>query len=98
MRDEHRMSPVLLLLPLPVGKLLAKGDFLELADGSARDGVEEDECVGELPLRKRRDEKRAQFLRSSACAVFQDNRRERALLPFRVRDANDAGLFHRWMT
>ena len=38
--------------PLPVGELFAEGDFLEFADGGARDGIHKDEGVGELPLRE----------------------------------------------
>src|SRR5215470_14415294 len=63
---SNRFPPTLggyraLRFPLPIRELLAEGDFLEFADGGARDGVEEDEGVGELPLGKRGGEERAQF-------------------------------------
>ena len=38
---------------LSVGELFAQGDFLEFADGGARDGVEKNEGVGKLPLAKK---------------------------------------------
>ena len=47
--------------PIPVGDLLAEGEFLEFADGSAGDGVEENEGVGELPLGEGLGEEAAQL-------------------------------------
>ncbi len=49
-KGERKSQRKELLLPLPVGKLLAEGNFFEFADGGAGDGVDEDEGVGELPL------------------------------------------------
>ena len=89
---------MLLVLPLPVGELLAEGEFFEFADGGAGDGVEEDEGVGELPLGEGSCEKRAQLFRCSAGAVSQNNGGERAFLPFRMRDAYYASFFNRGMT
>jgi hypothetical protein len=42
-----------MLLPLPVGELLAEGDFFEFANAGAGDFGDEDEGVWNLPLRER---------------------------------------------
>ena len=47
---QPRMFWPALGFPLPVGELLAEGGFLEFADGRARNSLQEDEGVGELPL------------------------------------------------
>src|SRR5580693_8736369 len=87
-----------LRFPFPISELLAEGDFLEFADGSSGNGVEEHEGIRELPLGERFGEESAQFFRRSLRAVFQHDGRKRAFLPLRMRDANHAGLFHRGMT
>jgi hypothetical protein len=42
-----------MLLPLPVGELLAEGDFFEFAYAGAGDFGDEDKGVWNLPLRER---------------------------------------------
>src|SRR5258708_471131 len=46
----HGLKSAPLGVPFPIGKLLAKGEFFEFADGSPWNGVQEDKGVGELPL------------------------------------------------
>src|SRR5712692_549266 len=81
-----------LFLPVPVGELFAEGDFFEFADGGARDGVEEDEGVGELPLGEGLREESAQLFRGSANTILQNDSGKGALLPLRMRDADHAGF------
>ena len=87
-----------LRFPFPVGELLAKGYFFEFADGGSGDSVYEDESVRELPLGERFCEKGAQFLGGSAKTILQHDCGQWPLLPFRMRNADDARFFDGRMT
>src|SRR5260370_31647028 len=89
---ERRDQRKGLLLPFPVGELLAESDFLEFADGGAGDGVEEDEGVGELPLGEGLREEGAQVFRGGASSILQDDRGKWPFLPFRMRNAHHAAF------
>jgi hypothetical protein len=58
------------LLPVPVGELLAEGQFFEFADARAGDGINEYEGVRELPLGKGLGEEGAQLLWGGFGALF----------------------------
>lgn len=59
-------------IPLPIRVLLAQSDLLELAHRCSRDGVEEDERVGQPPLRKGFREERAEFFGGRPSTLFED--------------------------
>lgn len=86
------------MIPIPVGELFAESGFFEFADGSAGEGFDENESVGKLPLGEGLSEEGAQFLGCGLRAIFEDDGRERALLPFGMRDADDGGFLDGWMT
>src|SRR3954451_16978598 len=65
---------------------LAQRDLAELADRRLRDLLDELEAVGQPPLRELRREELAQLVRRRRLAGLEDDRRERPLVPLRVRD------------
>src|SRR5271169_2845227 len=87
-----------LLIPVPVGELLAKGGLFEFADGGSRQSLEEDEGVRKLPFGEGFRQKSAEFFWRGLRAFFQNNCGHGTLLPLGVRDSHDRGLFDGWVT